>query len=325
MIKKISIYLLISASIYVVVALSLTVIPVKRNIVEKSLHFEALTTENIQADIAQNYQARDGENLFYRLFDSDSNKVVVLLHGSGTEGRYLSGLAQKLSASNNAKVIVPDLRGHGRSALKQLGDVQYLGQLEDDLSDLHKHLMSLYPNSIFILGGHSSGGGLAVKYGGKKQEAAFDGYVLLAPYLGHDAPTTRPNSGNWVQVSIRRYIGLSMLNNIAITLFNDTPVLFFNRPAQLDDELQIDSYSYRMNESFAPQDYAKYLSKNKQPIVALIGLNDEAFYAEKYTAVFAEYAPHAHVKLLDNVRHLDISDSNVTYQAIVQWLAQFNS
>lgn len=39
------------------------------------------------------------------------------------------------------------------------GDVSYLGQLEDDLEDLAKHVKGLNPSTITALGGHSSGGG----------------------------------------------------------------------------------------------------------------------------------------------------------------------
>jgi hypothetical protein len=57
-----------------------------------------------------------------------------------------------------------------------------------------------------------------------------DRAVLLSPYLGHDAPTVKPNSGGWVKVAMTRIIGLSMLNNIGIKTLNNLPVLFFNRP-----------------------------------------------------------------------------------------------
>jgi alpha-beta hydrolase superfamily lysophospholipase len=91
-------------------------------------------------------------------------------------------------------VLIPDLRGHGESAQAGMGDVGYLGQLEDDLEDMHSALRSEYPDARMVLAGHSSGGGLAVKYGGGSL-AQFDAYILLAPYLGYKAPTVRPNSG----------------------------------------------------------------------------------------------------------------------------------
>lgn len=324
MIRKIIVSACISLSVYLTVAVILTMLPVKREIIEKSLNFDVLE-KTADSSTKEQYPARDGSNLFFRFFNGTSDTILVLLHGSGTEGRYLTGLSEKLSLGNKAKVVVPDLRGHGQSITTTAGDVDYLGQLEDDLFDLNKHLRAMHPKATIILGGHSSGGGLAIKYGGKKRDLLFDGYVLLAPYLGYDAPTTRKNSGGWVQVSTRRYVGLSMLNNIGITLLNHTPVLFFNRPPRWDDGLQAGSYSYRMNESFSPQNYSLYLRQNKQPILVLVGLDDEAFDAEQYESVFLNHAPHADVQIFDRVKHLNLVNNTQAYNKIVKWLETFDS
>jgi alpha-beta hydrolase superfamily lysophospholipase len=247
--------------------------------------------------------------------------ILVLLHGSGTEGRYLIPLAKKLSFTAEVSVVIPDLRGHGRSALSNMGDIDYLGQYEHDLEDFNSHLRSEYPDSRIILGGHSSGGGLAVKYGGG-EHIPFDGYLLLAPYLGYRAPTVRPNSGGWVQVSTRRYAGIAMLNNVGITLLNRLPVLFFNRPPEWTDALQADSYSYRLNESFSPQVFSENLEKNNKPILVLVGSDDEAFYAKEFESVFNQYAPHADVRLIAGARHLNLPNSEMALDSINKWLSR---
>ncbi len=133
-------------------------------------------------------------------------------------------------------------------------------------------------------------------------------------------PTTRPNSGGWVQVSKRRYAGLSMLNQVGITHFNQLPVLFFNRPDHLQDTTQLESYSYRLNESFSPQNYQKYLQANDRPILVLVGAEDEAFYADQFQPLFAQYAPHALVEIIPGVKHLALPDSARAGELAGQWL-----
>src|SRR5258705_246626 len=53
-----------------------------------------------------------------------------------------------------------------------------------------------------LLLGHSAGGGLLVRYAGGGRGPAADGYVLLAPYLGPAAPTTKPDAGGWARPDI---------------------------------------------------------------------------------------------------------------------------
>lgn len=307
--------------IYLLIAVVLVLIPVRRHYSQEGLDFDTLNRADI-ADfrVRESYfKVRDGSDIFYRYMPGASRLVVVLLHGSGTEGRYLLPLAQQLSASSSVTTIIPDLRGHGESALAGMGDVGYLGQLEDDLEDMHSALRSEYPDARIVLAGHSSGGGLAVKYGGGSL-AQFDAYILLAPYLGYKAPTVRPNSGGWVQVSRRRYVGLSMLNNVGIKAMNGFRVLFFNRPQALADPLQTDSYSYRLNESFSPQSYADDLRANKKPMLVLVGENDEAFYADKFEAVFSKYSPGADLQIVPNLTHLELPGSDRVADLITGWL-----
>jgi non-heme chloroperoxidase len=306
---------------YLVIASVLTLAPIKRDQPTESLDFSVLDTDLSDSStlVERYYTARDGSELFYRYLPGDTNTALVLLHGSGSEGRYLMPLATKLNSSTGISVVIPDLRGHGRSALPKIGDIDYLGQYVDDLEDLNSYLRAETEDSTIILGGHSSGGGLAIKYGAEGQ-LPFDRYLLLTPYLGYQAPTVRPDSGGWIQVSTRRYAGLSMFNNVGVTLFNGLPVMFFNRPAEFADPLQADSYSYRLNESFSPQDYSANLEANKKPILVLVGTEDEAFYPSEFKPTFNKYAPDADVHLVPGAKHLDLPASKVAVDSIESWL-----
>lgn len=59
------------------------------------------------------------------------------------------------------------------------GDCAYIGQLEDDLVDLIQR-MQLQNKKIFLLG-HSSGGGLAIRFAGGNHNIPIHGYVLFLP------------------------------------------------------------------------------------------------------------------------------------------------
>lgn len=321
--KTILRHIMISFLIYLCVATTLTHIPVKfeRNNAE-GLDFNVLDINSFKTITANetNFQTRDKKSIFIREIPSESDLTIVLIHGSGTESRYLLPLAQKIHQALNAHIILPDLRGHGQSTLGKAGDVDYLGQYEDDLNDLYYYVLDKKPTAHVILGGHSSGGGLALKQAGRIDNP-YHASLLIAPYLGYNAPTVKPQSGGWVQVSTRRYIGLSMLNRIGITAFNNKPVLFFNRPENLSDEFQLDSYSYRLNQSFSPSNYKQHLKNNQQPILVIVGNDDESFYAEKFEPVFKESAPQSQVHTLSNLKHLNITDDIRTVEIITRWLS----
>lgn len=319
--RKILITIITLPLIYLAIAIVLISIPFERNTPEKTLDFDTIKEEGFPIHLASenSYTTRNGSELFYRNIDGSSDITLVLLHGSGSEGRYLLSMASSLNSKFKISVVVPDLRGHGRSQGELSGDIQYMGQFEHDLEDLLNHLKLSNPDEKIVIGGHSSGGGLVVKYGGNTLKQ-FNGAILLAPYLGHQSPTVRPSSGGWVQVASLRYVGLIMLNNIGITYLNSQHVLFFNRPEGLTDNLQVDSYSYTLNESFAPQTYEEDLSNNKTPMLLLVGAEDEAFYPQEYKGIMDSYAPHAEVHILKKIKHLDLTSSDKAATLILNWL-----
>lgn len=311
---------LIAVLCYIGIAAILALWPVALEPHGQSLDFSVMSNP-VQPDPGEqvSFEARDGSQLTYRLFDSDHNVVVVLLHGSGSEGRYLQGLAQALRRMTKATVVVPDLRGHGLNRFSKAGDIDYIGQLEHDLADLQLVLRKHWPAATVILGGHSSGGGLAVRYGGGEL-APFDAYLLFAPYLGHTAPTVRPNSGGWVQVAMRRYAGLAMLNRIGISALNGLPVLFFNRPAMAQDALQLASYSYRLNESISPVDLQRELLANDKPLVVLVGSEDEAFYPGEFAPLLSAHSSRRKVIIVGGATHLALPDNPAAQNYAAVWI-----
>ena len=271
------------------------------------------------------YSARDGEVLGYRHYQpSDlAPPLMVFIHGSGWHGLGYDGLAQALVKSGNLEVIVPDLRGHGPNPSRR-GDVDYIGQLEDDLFDLISKVRK--PDQKLIIAGHSSGGGLAIRFAGGQYGNMFDGAVLLAPFLKYNAPTMRDNAGGWTRALTRRIIGLSMLNIIGVTQLNGLTVLQFNFPdSMLNGPLGATatiSYSYRMNTSFAPR--SDYLADIKAlpPFLLIAGKKDESFVAEAFEPLMAEITSKGRYNLLEDVSHLGIINNPEVIALIGKFVAK---
>jgi non-heme chloroperoxidase len=315
-------------AIYFIVAIGLTYsqspVPMSG---EGGLDFSSLTQRELVAPkIPVSYSARDGSELPLRVYDSKRRDapLLVLIHGSGWYGAQFDGLARELAGV--ADVLVPDLRGHGVAPARR-GDVDYIGQLEDDLADLIKARVK--PGQKVVLGGHSAGGGLVVRFAGGENAGLIDGAVLLAPFLKYDAPTTRPDTGGWAYPLTRRLIGLSMMNAAGIATMNYLPVIQFNFPFEvLDGPLgaaATTTYSYRMNTSYVPRfDYLKDVAA-LPPFLLIVGAEDEAFVADQYEPLMSSVTDKGRYRVLAGVGHLDLVDRPETAREIAGFLAGFRA
>lgn len=272
----------------------------------------------------ERWRAPDGALLGLRRYASarPGAPLMVMVHGSGWHGLQFDTLARRLSQAGLADVLVPDLRGHGPDPVRR-GDVRYIGQLEDDLAALIG--TEAASGQRVILLGHSSGGGLVVRMAGGHHGALMDGAVLLAPYLGHNAPTTRPGSGGWARPLVRRIIALSVLNRLGITALNGLTVTQLRFPqAVLDGPLGATAtrdYSYRLTVSYAPRADLAGDVATLPSYLLIAGGADEAFRARAYQPLLAAMNPHGRYRLVPGVGHLGVVDAEVTFQALTGWLA----
>jgi non-heme chloroperoxidase len=265
--------------------------------------------------------ARDGTPLAVRVYPAGGDTVVVAIHGSSGNGRYYHPMARYLSERGHATVYAVDLRGHGQSGGRR-GDVDYIGQLEDDLADVVTAVRRGRPGARIVVLGHSAGGGLAVRYAGGGRGPGVDGYVLLAPYLGPDAPTTKPDAGGWARPDVPKIVELSDNAARGDTSGQDAIVLRFNQPAATASPLQVLAYSFRLVASFTPRrDLARELSAIRQPLLVLVGDRDESFYPERYEPTIAPHAKGTFTMLPD-VSHLGLVVNRRTAEAIDAWLAR---
>ena len=288
----------------------------------QGLDFEELSRPtDVALPARKTYAARDGTQLHYRHYPADASTWLILIHGSGTDSVYLHPLALSLAESSVANVITPDLRGHGPTPDVR-GDIDYIDQLEDDLADLIAHLRDgAAHDGAIVIGGHSSGGGLALRFGGSAYGDRAAGYLLLAPYLGHDAPTTRSNSGGWAQPSLARIIPIAIANTAGIRWFNGVDVLRFNMPAAQQTGRETLSYSYRLMKGFGPVDYARDFAAIDAPVLLLAGSDDEAFSSRRYKPAIEPYNAAVTIEIVQGASHLGLVASDEAAERAAHWLA----
>jgi pimeloyl-ACP methyl ester carboxylesterase len=121
---------------------------------------------------ALRFTARDGTSLAYRAYPASPDRIAVMIHGSS--GSSAAVHVRQGVAGGGISVFAPDIRGHGESG--RIGDIDYIGQLDDDLADLLAALGPAPAGGKRILIGHSSGGGFTLRIAGGAIGDRFDGY-----------------------------------------------------------------------------------------------------------------------------------------------------
>lgn len=259
------------------------------------------------------YRARDGATLAYRAYlAAGATGAAILIHGSAGSSADMHEVAKAVRAAG-IDAYALDVRGHGASGPR--GDIAYVGQLEDDLADFLADLDRQGAPLRRLLIGHSAGGGFALRVAAEPLGARFVGAILLAPFLGADAPTTRADLRGWVAVGVPRLVALSILDDIGITAFGGLPVLAFAVSAG-DAVYVTPTYSYRLFTNFAPHaDWRRDIAAAHGRLVVLAGAADEFFHADRYREAFAT-APDARVEVLSGLGHMGLTGDPAALQAI---------
>src|SRR5229473_6612440 len=212
------------------------------------------------------FHARDGTELGYRHYPARapaSAQIAVVVHGSSASSISMHALAKGLAA-RGVETYAPDIRGHGASGTR--GDIIYLGQLEDDLADFVAEIRKASPTAPLTLIGHSSGGGFALRVAGSPIQNLFVRTVLLAPYLGYNAPSSRQDAGGWASPDIPRFLGLTLLRRLGIVCCESLPTIGF-AVGPNTSAILASTYSYRLMRNFgSTQDYRADLAAAGKPV-----------------------------------------------------------
>lgn len=229
--------------------------------------------------------------------------VVVAVHGSSGSSISLHVLAKALTAEG-MQVYAPDIRGHGETGRR--GDIDYAGQLDDDLEDFVTAIQGRHPGNRIVLLGYSSGGGFALHAAASPFGGLFERVVLLSPMLGPRAPTVREGTNAWARPFIPRIIGLAVLNGFGIHAFDGLPVIAFAiDPARAS--MLAGTYSFRLLKAFGTSDYAADLKNARAPLEVLVGAKDELFGAELFAPTVHAIRPDVPVSVIAGVNHIEMS------------------
>jgi non-heme chloroperoxidase len=251
--------------------------------------------------------ARKGSPVAFRAYvggkaQAEPERVVIAIHGSSATSASLHALGKALRAQGMS-VYVPDIRGHGATGRR--GDIDYAGQLDDDLADLVALVRTRHPSARPVLLGLSSGGGYAL-HAAAALGPLFDRTILLAPMLGPRAPTVPTAVNAWARPFLPRIIALFVLGRFGIHAFDHLPALAFaiapGNPAGLTGV-----YSFRLMQAFGTSDYAADLRTAPRPIAVIVGENDQLFLAKMFAPTVQGVRPDAAVTVLPGLAHIEVS------------------
>lgn len=268
------------------------------------------------------FTVRDNKKIFAYKFPKKSNNTIILIHGVGSTAYLYNKTAGLLQEATQAEVFAVDLRGHGKSDGK-VGDVDYINQYADDLTDIIKTIRKQKPKGKIIITGHSMGGGVALNLAMQNYKIKIDGFLLFAPLLGHNSPAIQQTPQKetsevepFMKIHFARIIGLKMFNEVGNHSNDSLPVLFFNLP----ENMPLRKYTYRANMSMAPDDYKQGLKSIIVPILVVIGNQDEAFNAEAMKKAVTENSK-AQIEIIEGVTHNGIRHNPQAYDFIKKWFS----
>jgi non-heme chloroperoxidase len=274
--------------------------------------FKDVDTSHLPA--VTKYATRQGDQLAYRYYAAGPGPVrnpVVLVHGSSASSKSMHAMASGFARAGHPTWAL-DIRGHGDSGKK--GDIDHVGQLEDDLEDF---VAQTAMDRSATLVGFSSGGGFVLRVAGGPKQKLFANYLLLSPFIHQNAPTTRPGTGGWVSVGVPRYIALGILDRLGIRLFGHLPVMAF----ALSNEARAfltPTYSFTLAQNFRPvADYQANIRAASRPLAVVAGTDDELFHTERFASLFSDAGKAVPVSLVPGTGHIGLTLKPEAIQAAI--------
>jgi non-heme chloroperoxidase len=266
---------------------------------------------------AEKMPASHGTPIAYRVWrekppSPDPALVVIAIHGSSAQSASIHPLGKALSGEG-IPVYAPDIRGHGDTGTR--GDIDYAGQLDDDLADFVAAVRSRHPSAQLVLLGFSSGGGYALHAAASPLGKMFARAVLLSPMLGIDAPTYKPDQ-RYARPFIPRIMALLLLDRVGIHAFDHlTTLLLAIDPARTD--ILTGHYSWLLMRAFGTRNYVADLRNAQIPLAVVVGENDELFAAEKFAPTVDAIKPGTPVTIVPGLSHTALTTDPSAVPAIV--------
>lgn len=270
----------------------------------------------------ERFQARDGTWLGFRHYVAkgpDTGRGAIFIHGSSGSSGTVNHALTAAFAAHGVETWALDTRGHGASGTR--GDIGYVGQLEDDLVDFVAHVRKSAPDLPLTLVGHSAGGGFSLRVAATPIiQDLFVRTVLVAPYLGYDAPTNKPHAGGWANADLPRLFALAALRRLGIDCCAQLPVLAFAVPPN-SERILTPTYSDRLMRNFATRGYRIDLPNVTHPLTIFGGAEDEMMISNNYEEAVHAVKPSVDVKVIEGVNHNGIVTNPKAVNAIAEDVA----
>lgn len=218
------------------------------------------------------FRMSDACEIYGLHFRSDtSSTVVVHIHANSYISNYYTHLGRWLAKQGVTSYLL-DLRGNGKSEGPR-GDVSYTGQYEDDIETVLMKIRERHPGSSIVLGGHSGGSVIALRYAHKYACKEVDALYQFAPiYVNHKKSNPQKNKRSNVSKPKLNYLKLVLakllpyFQNIKVVRFPNVGVPLEGRVYQ---------FSYRAIRSFFLDNIDKYYRDIEVPLFLSIGESDE--------------------------------------------------
>ena len=247
---------------------------------------------NIYDRYLRYYPANDGKFIAYRLFEPKDYATanLLFLHGSTLNSLVYIPVGLRLSSQFRIRTYLIDFRGHGASDGRR-GHIDYIGQLENDLSILMQNIKKDYSHLPLYLGAHCAGASVLTRYLTLEEKVEPDGYIFAAPLIvlkNGISKKTAPGLEQICRIRLGRILFIDFLNALGLRLFNQIRCADFMFPQEVLIRMNtiIKSYSYHMVKSLNMRHYYhnfKYLNK---PTLVITGNKDKVVCAKEIENVF---------------------------------------
>lgn len=223
----------------------------------------------------------DGVELLVGVFEpkTQARDVLLFFHGAGAHmaAGYLE-LGLGLHRKTGAAVLLPDLRGHGRSGGLR-GALGVPANLWRDVDALVQRALQRYPDARLHVGGHSLGASLCLNWMShsaharhQTETARLQSLLLLAPYSGLDSVTKAPPLGGAPFITWPQGRAGDACLDYACDIAAQAGLVTRYQPAMLD--------------ALAPADFLAQLrdASRTLPVAVVVLRDDEIFDADALLA-----------------------------------------
>ena len=274
----------------------------------------------------QNFEARDRALVGYRFYRSSkpTTTKLYLVHSEAWDELELAGISSGLAKAGAADVLTLDLRGHGENPVRR-GDLNYEGQLEDDLADLIARTAG--PNDTIVVGGHSTGASVATRLATGQNGARIKGLILLAPLFSQSFPGVRPNFGGWLMPLTTRSLALRFENTLGIH-WSDHEVA---KQYAIPSSVRGDEYGYTITTNYTWRLFKSMqlrhadgsdLKSLKAPLLFISGDRDETLDGETAKGALQALVKNGEYASVADETHFSVANSDKTLAIVQNWLAK---